>query len=328
MGALDVTCKDYLKQPYVMTSLVQAVLFHDLHQIDKKDVQLIDTVEAKINESDHTYKDLILDVNSRITLHINDRDITFLFHVEPMSYVDTSMVIRIMGYDVNNIQTQCRNVISEMEQTGKAKDKKTCNYLTKLPHVLSLEPCISYVLNLSEQKWTGYDRIEDMYDPLFNELDIHPATVGNLKVIDPHTMSDEQLDLLIPELKFLFQAIRYQRAEYAEEMQALLDNSYLEIGSRMARLLNQILNIDIQIPKEGETVIVCGSMRVIKENIRAEGIQIGKTEGIEIGKIEGIEIGKFETALSFFRKGKLNASDAAEEVGMSVEQFLAKAKMN
>ena len=159
-----------------------------------------------------------------------------------------------------------------------------------------------------------------MYDPLFNELDIHPATVGNLKVIDPHTMSDEQLDLLIPELKFLFQAIRYQRAEYAEEMQALLDNSYLEIGSRMARLLNQILNIDIQIPKEGETVIVCGSMRVIKENIRAEGIQIGKTEGIEIGK--------FETALSFFRKGKLNASDAAEEVGMSVEQFLAKAKMN
>lgn len=167
-----------------------------------------------------------------------------------------------------------------------------------------------------------------MYDPLFNELDIHPATVGNLKVIDPHTMSDEQLDLLIPELKLLFQAIRYQKAEYAEEMQALLDNSYLEIGSRMARLLNQILNIDIQIPKEGETVIVCGSMRVIKENIRAEGIQIGKTEGIEIGKIEGIEIGKFETALSFFRKGKLNASDAAEEVGMSVEQFLAKAKMN
>ena len=73
---------------------------------------------------------------------------------------------------------------------------------------------------------------------------------------------------------------------------------------------------------------MCGSMRVIKENLRAEGIQIGKTKGIEIGKTEGIEIGKFETVLSLFRKGKLNASDAAEEIGMSVEQFLAKVKMS
>lgn len=109
-----------------------------------------------------------------------------------------------------------------------------------------------------------------MHDPLFNESGVHPATVGHLKVIDPHTMSDQQLDLLIPELKFLFLAIRYQKEEYAEEMQALLNSSQVAIGSRLATLLKKILNIDIQIPKEGETVIVCGSIRVITENIRAE----------------------------------------------------------
>ncbi|MGM9942448.1 MAG: hypothetical protein ACI32N_10755 [Bulleidia sp.] len=236
MGALDVTCRDYLKQPYVIASLAEAVLFQKRLLINPEDVQLIDTVEAKINKAQDSYTDLYYDVNSRITLQNNDKNITFQFHLEPMSYVDTSMVIRIMGYDINNIQTQCRNIRAEMEHSGKANDKKTCNFLTKLPHVLSLEPCISYVLNLSEQIWTGYAGSEDMYDPLFNESGVHPSTVGHLKVIDPHTISDGQLDLLIPELKFLFRAIRYQKEEYAEEMQELLNSSQLAIGSRLATL--------------------------------------------------------------------------------------------
>ncbi|MGM9942447.1 MAG: hypothetical protein ACI32N_10750, partial [Bulleidia sp.] len=62
------------------------------------------------------------------------------------------------------------------------------------------------------------------------------------------------------------------------------------------------------------------SIRVITENIRSEG-------RIE-GRVEGRAEGKLETVLSLFRKGKLNASDAAEEAGMSVKQFLAKAKMS
>ena len=51
---------------------------------------------------------------------------------------------------------------------------------------------------------------------------------------------------------------------------------------------------------------MCEAMMVIEEKIRTES--------------------RFETALSFFRKGIISEKQAADELGMSVEQFLAKAK--
>lgn len=62
MGALDVTCKDYFKQPYVIASLAETVLFQKRLLIHPEDVRLIDTVDAKINEADDTYTDLYYDI--------------------------------------------------------------------------------------------------------------------------------------------------------------------------------------------------------------------------------------------------------------------------
>lgn len=52
---------------------------------------------------------------------------------------------------------------------------------------------------------------------------------------------------------------------------------------------------------------MCGSVRVIKENWKAEG--------------------KFETALKLFLDESISAEKAAETLDMTVEQFLAKAKV-
>ena len=89
----------------------------------------------------------------------------------------------------------------------------------------------------------------------------------------------------------------------------------LAIGRHLITLLSSITDKSVEIPEEGGTVRVCESTKAIKERFRNEG------------KAEGEAIGSFKTALKFFRKGKLSAEDAAEEVGMSVEQFLAKAKV-
>ncbi|MDD6664643.1 MAG: hypothetical protein PUE44_09670, partial [Bulleidia sp.] len=122
------------------------------------------------------------------------------------------------------------------------KDVKTCNYLTQLPHVLQLEPCFTCVLNLSKQKWEGYSSSEELYDPSFAKRNLHPATTGMLKVIDPHTMSEKQLDQLLPELKLLFLAIRYQSRECAKQLDTLLKTSHVQIGRRLATAQSQILN--------------------------------------------------------------------------------------
>ena len=79
----------------------------------------------------------------------------------------------------------------------------------------------------------------------------------------------------------------------------------------MARVISAILNRKIKIPKKGETVIVCEAMRVITENIKAEGIQIGR----------------FEIVAELYRDHTLSAEKAAAKLNMPVEQFLARMKM-
>ena len=328
MAKLDIPGKDYFKDPHVIASLAETVLFSCRLRIESDDVQLVDTVEAKIAKDGEKHKDRINDVNSRITLHLDGNEVPVLFHVELLGYTDTAVIIRVMDYDVNSMLLQARRIGTEMIRTGKVKDEKTCNYLTKLPHVLRLEPSITYVLNLTQDKWEGYPGNSDLYDPILKEYGISPATKAEVRVIDPHTMSDEQLDLLIPELKLLFLVVRYQKKEYEKDMLELLSSSKLAIGNQLATLLSSITDRFVEIPEEGGTVIVCESTRAIRERDRNEGIQIGRNEGRVEGILIGKEGGRFETALSFYRKGFVSSQQAAQECGMSVEEFLAKAKRN
>ena len=311
MALLDIPGKDYFKDPTVIASLAETVLFNCSYRIAQDDVQLMDTVKSKISRKSKKHKERVDDVNSRITLHMDGRNVTFLFHVELFGYADTAVVIRIMDYDVNSMQLQARRIKSQMVRTGKVKDKEICNYVTQLPHVLQLEPSVTYVLNLTQDKWEGYPCNTDLYDPILNEHGIIPATNGEVKVIDPHTMSDEQLDLLIPELKLLFLVIKYQKKEYEDDMLKLLSESQLQIGNQLATLLSSITDKFVEIPEEGGTVRVCESTKAIKERFRNEGEAIGS----------------FKTALSLFLDESISAEKAAKLLGMSVEQFLAKAKV-
>ncbi|WP_297964969.1 hypothetical protein [uncultured Anaerovibrio sp.] len=44
-------------------------------------------------------------------------------------------------------------------------------------------------------------------------------------------------------------------------------------------------------------------------------------QGKNAGRIEGIRAGRLETVLSLFRKSKLTEEEAAEEAGITVEEF-------
>ena len=84
-------------------------------------------------------------------------------------------------------------------------------------------------------------------------------------------MSEKQLDQLLPELKLLFLAIRYQSREYAKQLDTLLKTSHVQIGRRLATALSQILNRNLQIPEEGEMIEMCESMDVLVQGYKAEG---------------------------------------------------------
>ena len=61
---------------------------------------------------------------------------------------------------------------------------------------------------------------------------------------------------------------------------------------------------------------MCEAMDVIVQKIENKGIR------------KGIQQGKLKTVVSMYRKGKLTVDEFAEELGMTVNQFLAEAGMN
>lgn len=50
MAKLDIPGKDYFKDPHVIASLAETVLFSCRLRIESDDVQLVDTVEAKMRK--------------------------------------------------------------------------------------------------------------------------------------------------------------------------------------------------------------------------------------------------------------------------------------
>ncbi len=57
------------------------------------------------------------------------------------------------------------------------------------------------------------------------------------------------------------------------------------------------------------------------EEGRAEGREEGREEGKEEGKEEGREEGTLQTLARLVARGRLTVSEAAEDAGMSVEEF-------
>ena len=64
-------------------------------------------------------------------------------------------------------------------------------------------------------------------------------------------------------------------------------------------------------------------LALLRQAEREEGWEAGRQEGLETGRREGLETGKLQQLLSLARKQLLPVKTAAQEAGMSEEQFLA-----
>ncbi len=55
-----------------------------------------------------------------------------------------------------------------------------------------------------------------------------------------------------------------------------------------------------------------------------DGFEHGREEGREEGRVEGREEGAFSTLINLINKGRISLNEAAEEAGVTVEEFKSK----
>ena len=65
-----------------------------------------------------------------------------------------------------------------------------------------------------------------------------------------------------------------------------------------------------------------GTLDYWKEKGLAEGRAEGRAEGLAEGRAEGKVEGRAEAYVAMYRKGRIPADEAAQEIGKTVEEFL------
>jgi len=78
--------------------------------------------------------------------------------------------------------------------------------------------------------------------------------------------------------------------------------------------------VELQRDDDGKRALYMTYNQTLME-MEEQGKNAGRREGRKEGRIEGIRAGRLETVLSLFRKSKLTEEEAAEEAGISVEEF-------
>ena len=61
---------------------------------------------------------------------------------------------------------------------------------------------------------------------------------------------------------------------------------------------------------------------------REEGLTIGREEGVTIGREEGLIIGRVIEKIKYIRKGADTLEEAAQDIGITVDEFLKIAEQN
>lgn len=236
-------------------------------------------------------------------LHSQGRDILKRYHnkanlvissfgIENQAYVDKTMPIRIMGYDVGTYQQQIH-------------DRESL-----------ITPVITIVLNMTEKRWTAPKSLHDM-------LDIAPELVGYVQdykifVFDIAFLDDETIQSFTSdfgEIARFFKKRRLGQDPLSSEKTLEHPREIMEFIAAFTqdrRYLNSVPHLE-HVRQEGGAATMCA----VVDAILTEGLERGIAQGIEKGIEQGIPQGEILKLISMIcrkmKKGK-NAVVIAEEL--------------
>ena len=232
-----------------------------------------------------------------------------LFVIESQSYVDQSMVARVMEYES----------VARMRYI-RQNFKKHVPKSTRLPMILTV------VLYVGESKWNAAKRLSELeiihpgFEDMFNEFKLNLIELNtNHKYNTGEKATQDFFDLL---------SMIYRKQILKEDLDREFNRDALYFAYVVTKN-KELLNI-YQKNEKGD-VKVCRALDEMFEESTNKGIQMGIKQGfeqgIEQGIVQGIELNRFEVYQTMLDKGfsiKTIASifSVSEE---SIEKLLMKA---
>lgn len=262
MSRKDVLSKNYIGQKEVFADLVNLALFCGKEVVKAE----------KVIELDSSIKMKRRDLLRRCILQKRKE---LIVGIENQSVVDPSMPIRVLCYDAEIYERQ----IEEKRKENKGKGLKGGEYLSGIRFTDRLDPVITIVLNLSEERWCGPRDVKEM---------LHSKEIVNgyeIRVIEPRELTEEKLKRCKSEVWKFLQVLKYYQEE-EKMIECLKRKEYEEVGEETAKMIEEFVGIKTNhIVKEGK-VNMCRVMESYTKKCRLEGKKEGERMGVEKGKKE------------------------------------------
>ncbi|MBQ6342579.1 MAG: Rpn family recombination-promoting nuclease/putative transposase [Anaerolineaceae bacterium] len=313
MGKIDDVTKEYMSHNEIFADAFNFFLYGGRQVIKPENLLERDITEIAIPFGNQTADSVqrYRDVLKALRIMEDENAVYVLLGAELQANIHYAIPARNMLYDAINYVQQI-SIISRAHQNDSNDGLKGDEYLSRFAKSDKILPIITLVIYFGNKMWDGPLSIHDMFESS-NETLRKFVPDYNINLICPAAMSDEDFENLHSGLRDVLKYIKYSINRKALWDMVNSDDRYKAIDRETANVINIVTDSKMTIKEKEDTVNMCEAIKEIREE--------GREEGRAAGREEGIEIGSFRMLVKLFRSGKLTASSASEEAGISVKEF-------
>ena len=331
VGKADTLTKQYMQDAAVFADAFNYLIYNGEQVIQPEQLHAVDTTElaslyGSSNESAQiqVYRDVL----KYVTAMEDGENAYLILGIENQSKIHYAMPVRNMLYDALQYNAQIRAATKVRRGEKKTDKHKDDEFLSGFRKTDKLLPVITLVVYFGSKSWDAPKSLFDMLSVRDGRVLSYVADY-KLNLLEPLSMSDEDIAKLKTDLKNVFYYIKYSNEKDKLRELVTADDSFRELRRSTVEMLNEVTNSKLKISETEETVDMCKAIQDIRNEGRAEGEAQGRAEGEAQGRAEGRAEGEFIGRLlgslnmlyELVCDGLLTISQAAAKAKLSEEQF-------
>lgn len=305
MGKKDTRTKRYMSDPEHFADAFNASVFGGKQVVKAESLSLqdMDPTESGIviTEDAGDVVQKVRDVLKKSVVMEDGKTAFLILGIENQSEVHYAMPVRNLIYDALNYGQQVNRIAG---QHKKDKDVKTGGeYLSGFKRTDKLMPVITLTIYFGAKEWDAPRCLKDMFPEELRPEILDEVDDYRLHLIIPSEIRD--FSVFKTELGTVMKFIA--ASEDPEKMEELSrDRSFEKVSTETVYLINECTGSEIEVPKGEEVINMCKGWEGYGQKMQEKGV--------------------LSTLAELVQKGIITLQVAAEQAGMSMEEFEQKLK--
>lgn len=306
----DTITKAYMQDHETFADVFNFLLYDGKQIIKPEQLRPLDTAaialpygESEMPVPVQKYRDIL----NMVTAMEDDDTAYLLLGIENQSDMHYAMPVRDMLYDALQYVQQIEFAARSHRQ-GSVKPESKAEFLSGFYRTDRLLPVVTLTLYFGADEWTAPKSLHEMLS-VKDENILKFISDYRMNLIAPADIADEDFAKFHTELNQALKYVKYSKDKQKLRQMMQEDAAYKTVTRRTADMVNIVTGSNLRYTDGEERVDMC------------EAIEEMRKDAMNEGKIEGI----LSTLSDLVRKGLLTLAQAAEQAGMTVPEFEAKA---